>query len=294
MELLVTLKDVHILGKLAEKGVDGIIFGGIFSMKYAYSLEELKFINDFCKEKGIKRYISIDTFIMESDSQLLDNYLSYLAEENVDGIYFADLGVISHASKFGLEDRLIYDPITLLTNSRDIGFYLNKEIDCVISRELTLKEIVEIVKKYPYRLDMQIFGHLRMSYSKRKFLSNYFNEIEKDIDVNNKSNLTLVEETRNYKLPIKENKYGTSIYTDYILLMYDEFSYLKSLLKRAIIDSEFIPESVLLAFIRDAKRITTDNAEFLKFGFEQRFGELHNFSSGYLYQKTVDKKEDNE
>lgn len=293
MELLVTLTNKEILGKLVNKNIDGVIFGGLFSNKYNYSKDEIIEINNFCKENNLKRYISIDTFITEDKKVGLYEYLGFITKLNPDGIYFSDLAIAYAAKSFSIENKLIYDPVTLNTNSNDISFYLNKGIGVTLARELTLTEIVEILKKYPYALDMQIFGHLRMSYSKRKFLSNYFKEINIDKDIINKNNITLVEESRNYKLPIKETKYGTSIYTDYVFLMYEEFAYLKKLLKRGIIDTEFIDDETVIDLLRDARRISVDNAEYLKVPFEQKHPMYH-FTAGYLYQKTTDKKENNE
>ena len=293
MELLVTLKNKDILDRLVQMKVDGIVFGGPFSMKFDYSLDEIKEINENCLKHNIKRYIDIDTFISEFDLKKLSEYLEFLSNLDIDGIYFNDLAVINCASKFNLNNKLIYDTSTLMTNTNDISFYLEKGIDAVLARELTLDEIIEIVKIHPYKLDMQVFGYLRMSYSKRKFLSNYFKYINKDENIVNKDDLSLVEESRNYKLPIKETEYGTCIYTDYVLLMYEEIAYLSKLLKRGIINSEFIDNETLFDLIRDAKRLNTENSVFLKSTFIYKHPH-YRFSTGYLYQKTVNKKEENE
>lgn len=293
MELLISLNDINVLNRITNDLVDGVIFGCSFSMKYNYTNEEVLRINKECISKNLKRYISIDSFISESDLALLDAYMFFITVINPDGIYFSDLAVVDVAKRYGLDNRLIYDPVTLMTNFRDIGFYLDKGIDVCLARELTLEEITEIIKKYPYKLDMQVFGHLRMSYSKRKFLTNYFNEINKEIDYLDKDNISLVEESRNYKLPVKETKYGTNIYTDYVLLMYEEFVYLRSLCKRVIVDNEFISNDVLFDVLRDFRRLNENNAEFLKESLIQRYPD-YSFATGYLYQKTVNRKEENE
>ena len=74
---------------------------------------------------------------------------------------------------------------------------------------------------------MQVFGHLKMSYSRRKFLGNYFKHIGSDVDLTNKRDVLLVEENRDYSLPIIEDRYGTRIYTDYIFLMHERDFVLK-------------------------------------------------------------------
>lgn len=293
MELLVSLKNMNLLEKLYPYEIDGIVFGSKFSNLYHYSYDEIKEICLKCDEHNLKKYISIDSFINENDIDALKEYLKFISTLFVDGIYFNDLAVIEVAKIYGISHKLIYDSSTLSTNINDIGFYIKRGMGVVLARELTLQEISEIVKEYPYRLDMQIFGHLRMSYSKRKFLTNYFNEIKKEVNFLNADNFTLEEESRNYKLPIIETEYGTSIYTDYIFLMYEEFPYLSKILRRGIINSEFMDDDLLFDLLKDIKRVNIDNAEFLT----NAYTNIHykdNFSNGYLYQKTVDKKQDDE
>ena len=155
---------------------------------------------------------------------------------------------------------------------------------------VTLEEVKEIVKNLSGRVNMQIFGHLRMSYSKRNFLSNYFRQIGKDYDFKGKETLSLVEEQREYKMPIVEDEDGTYIYTDYVFEMFSEISELKNDLKRGIVDTLFIEDDALIAqVLRDYKRVSATNGKFIRDSF------LHNhpgnYSSGYLYQKTNISKE---
>lgn len=293
MEIVVTLKNINNLNKIRQSGADGIIYGGPFCLRFNYSIDELKIINNFCLTNNIKQYISIDSFIFEDDKVSLYEYFDLIKSFNVDGIYFSDLAIIEFAREYGLVDKLIYDPDTLLTNSLDIAFYLSKGIDCVLSRELTLEEVNKILTKLPRQIDMQVFGHLKMSYSKRKFLSNYFNHLNKDINVDGKRNLTLEEESRSYCLPIIEDKYGTRIYTDYILSMVEELVYLKDKIKRAIFDDTFIKENDLVFdVIKAARKVTRENIDFIIDDLNNKYPDI-NVSKGYLYNKTTLTKEEN-
>ena len=291
MELLVTLSSIDNLSKMALCEVDGLVFGGPFSLRFNYSLNDIQKISDYCLEYGIKRYISIDTFVLEEDKVSLYDYFDFLKMLNPDGIYFTDLGVVSVADD-SLKDKLIYDPDTLITNSLDARFYLKQGIGVVLSRELSLEEVLKIAQNNVGEVDMQIFGHLKMSYSRRKFLSNYFKHINKEYDVCGKRSLKLVEENRDYALPIIEDKYGTRIYTDYILLMYKEFLDLKDLLRRVIVDDTFInDENLVFDVIRDIKRLSYENCNFIKDNLINKYKD-ETFSNGYLYQKTVMNKEE--
>lgn len=284
MELLVTLRKIEDLDKI-KSVCDGFIVGSLFSCGYKHSFDDIRTINNYCKENKTKLYITIENFINEEERPTLISYMAFIRQLDVDGIYFHDLGVIEAAKTFNLEDKLIYDGQTVVCNSLDVAFYISKGFDgVVLARELTLDELDFIVTNNPQVCDVLVFGHQRMSYSKRKFLTNYFKEINKNYDFINSEKLTLVEEKRNYKLPIIEDKDGTRIYTDYIFEMYKEMPKLKQYIKRGIIDTLFIDINSIPTVVRDYKHITDENASFLFEGLNLHYPNI--YSTGYLYQKT--------
>ena len=216
MELLFTLRRLEPLEKLLPFA-DGIVTGRYFTTGYHLSLDEIRQASRFCKTFHKKFYIVMDDFISEDEKMLMYDYLDFIDSIDVDGIFFHDLGVYNAAKSYGMLSKLIYDGKTVLCNSLDSAFLLDQGIDSVMfSRELTFEEVKEIVKNLSGRVNMQIFGHLRMSYSKRNFLSNYFRQIGKDYDFKGKETLSLVEEQREYKMPIVEDEDGTYIYSDYV------------------------------------------------------------------------------
>lgn len=284
MELVVTLRKRELLEKIVPL-VDGIIVGSHFTSSYHYSVEDIRSIRDYCASRNRRFYVVMDDFISEDDLGLLDEYLSFIDGMNVDGIYFHDLGVIEAARKYGLVSKLIYDGKSVLCNSLDSAFFLKKGIDSVvISRELTFEEIMNIAKNITGKLDMQIFGHLRLSYSKRKFLKNYFREINKDYDYLDSETLRLVEEQRDYRLPIIENEHGTYIYSDYVFEMFNELPALRPYLKRGIIDTLFVDDDVIMEVCRDYRRVTEENKTYLRYNLIHSFPD--EYSSAYLYQRT--------
>ena len=285
MELLVTLRKIESLEKFLPM-VDGIITGQSFTTGYKMSKDDLRKARAYCQTLNKKFYIVIDNFITEDERMILLEYFSFIEELNPDGIYFHDLGIIDAAKSSNMANRLIYDGKTVLCNSLDAAFMLKNNIESVvISRELTLKEVSDIVTNLMGRVEMQIFGHLRMSYSRRRFLTNYFREINKDYDYLGKETLKLVEEQRDYAMPIVEDENGTYIYTDFILEMFEEVVKLRPFLRRGIIDTLFIEDDNLIAQVcRDYKRIDENNKQFVREAFLHNYP--GNYSKGYLYQKT--------
>ena len=166
------------------------------------------------------------------------------------------------------------------------AFILKQGIaSAVISRELTLSEVRHIVQNNPKRVDMQIFGHLRLSYSRRKFLTNYFRQIGKEYDYLNKDTLKLVEEKRDYALPVMEDDQGTMIYSDYLFEMVRELVELRKDLRAGIVDTLFMEdESLIVQICRDLARLTPENKEFIRNNLI--YNHPDNYSTGFLYQKT--------
>ena len=285
MELLVTLRKAEALEKILPFA-DGIVTGNHFTTGYHLSPEEISKAVKYCRKHGKKAYIVMDNFISEDEKMLMYDWLEFIDSLEVDGLYFHDLGIYSAARSSHLASKLIYDGKTVMCNSLDSAFLLDRGIDSImISRELTLEEVKEILKKHSGKIDMQIFGHLRLSYSKRHFLSNYFREIDKEYDCMGKESLSLIEEQREYRMPIVEDQNGTCIYTDYIFEMFNEIPDLRAHIKRGLVDSLFIEdENLICQVLRDYRRISAENCAFIKDSF------MHNhpgsYSSGYLYQKT--------
>lgn len=285
MELVVTLRNTNSIDRILSYA-DGVIVGSKFTTGFDYSLQDITSIYTYCKKHNCKVYIAIDDFIAEEELMDLNVYLEFISSLDVDGIYFHDFAVYDASLAFGIKDKLIYDGKTVLCNSLECAYYLGKGINgVVISRELTKKEVGTILSNCPGRIDMQIFGHLRLSYSKRKFISNYLKEIDLPYEINKEDNLYLVEEKRTYKMPVIEDESGTKIYSDFVFHMYDDLSKFKPYINRGIIDTLFLSDELAVQILRDMRKVSDENAYFLKERITNMFPNLK-FSSAYLYEKT--------
>lgn len=292
MELLATLSKINNIEKIIASNINGVIYGSIFSLDYDYTIEEFTKIAKVLDEYGIKKFVVIDQIISEDDKPALYHYTELISSMRFDGIYFHDFAVYEIACEYGLRSKLIYDGLCLMTNSIDPTFLLSKGIEgVVLARELTLNESKKILMNHPNKIDMQIFGRFKMSYSKRKFLSDYFNEIKKDYNPQIQNTLSIEEEKRNYHMPIREREFGTLIYTDYIFEMYEEFLELKEYINRAIVSDVLVDDEIFIKALRDYKRLTKDNIEFIK---SSLIDNLNNniLSKGYLYTPTNKEKID--
>ena len=286
MEIVCTLKPQTNLDKIIGLA-DGILCGSYFADRHYYALSKLKEIRKISKENGLKLYILMDTMIKEEDIDLLYEYLEFLNNLRVDGIFFADLAVLRAAEDLHMTNLLHYDPQTLICNSLDATFFLKNGLaGLVAAREVTYQELEKMLRFNPQKLDVYIFGHQKMASSARYFLRNYFKHIGKEIDLADREDLSIIETTRQEAYPILENHYGSKIYTDYIFCMYEEFLKLRENINCALVDDIFLPESLLIHVLKDLRNLDSHNVQGLLNRLKARYIKNH-FSTAYLYAPTT-------
>lgn len=181
---------------LKENGIDAILLGveglSIRSLQKV-SLEEVRLWKKECDRFEMKLYVNAMKFFMEDDLPFLRKSLDFFKEIQIEGIYFADEGVLLEAKKIGYEKVLIYQPETLMVNHLDVQFYLNQNIQAVsLAHELSLDEIQKIANE---KVEILIQGYYSILYSKRPLIKNYFDALGINEPYFNKR-LDLIEQTR--------------------------------------------------------------------------------------------------
>jgi len=164
-----------------------------------------------------RTYIEINGFIEESDLIGLEDWLKELLTYPIQGFYFADLAVLMILKSLNYQGETIYSPETILTNTLEIKTLLALVDRLVISKELTLEEIVKISKTFPQRIEMFGAGHLQMSVSRRPLLSSYLQEISVSKEVLNKTDYRIRELKRKEMMPILEEAKTFCVFTQDIL-----------------------------------------------------------------------------
>ena len=208
------------------------LFGlkGFSTYENQISLEEVK---------NKKIFLAIDKNIFNTDLKGLEKVLSQIDQYNILGILFYDLAVLSLSKKLNIKTPLIWSQDYLVTNYKTCNYYKNEGCSgAVIAPLITIDEIEEIAKNTDMDLFVPIFGYQEMALSKRYLVSNYFEYIgeENDKDIN-----YMIEKESVY--PIKEDKYGTKIYTKDILSGIRYINRLKKMgIKYIVLDDFLIDE----------------------------------------------------
>ncbi|MFV0255406.1 MAG: U32 family peptidase [Erysipelotrichaceae bacterium] len=251
-----------------------------------FTLEQ---IEDIIKNNSKEFWVVINKMVEEDDLAIIKETLIKLKQIGVKGIVYCSLAVYQLAKSLEMTDLLIYQADTLITNKKDAEVFkeLNKAV--IIAKELPIKDILNIVGDNYADFGMHIHGFLNMSYSKRKFLTNYFAYLNQDF--NNKGNYFLQEETRSLKMPILEEELGTSIYTGWILESLEYFKEINLKVKYLIIDSLFLSSSQLQATVAAYHCLIAGGS------LEQARGLLplvknHDYNTGYHNLKTKKTQEE--
>ncbi|XBT18378.1 MAG: peptidase U32 family protein [Candidatus Shikimatogenerans sp. Tduv] len=181
-----------------------------------FKLKDLKKISKICKKNNIKSYLTLNTIIYNHDIKLVKKIINY-SKNKINGIIASDNFVIQYAYKKKI--NVILSTQNNVTNIETIKFY-SKYIDTVVlSRELNLKqikEIIKMIKKYKIvnrknkKIKIEIFCHgsLCMAVSGKCYISLYNNNssANRGICKQNCRYEYLVKDKFNNEMSIK-NKY---------------------------------------------------------------------------------------
>ncbi len=246
MKLVVRIKNKNEIKHLAEIGANVFLLDtNDLTTKVIFPLDksQLISINQTINNLGKETYVLLNKMIHESDVALVKSWLLVFKDIDIDGIVINDFTIYVLAKELGIEDKIIYQPGTMNTNSFDVSYLENKIKGMTLSKEITLEEIIEMMKA-SNNIEYSLLGHgfIDMFYSKRKLISNYFihkNLVGRKVKYND--HFVIEEKTReNTFYPIYEDEMGTHIFRDKKLQSFDEVRKLKNQLSDLFIERIFM------------------------------------------------------
>ncbi len=172
-ELISPSGDFASLRAAIDAGADAIYFGlKEFSMRaFAknFSLKDIEKINKICKEKNIKKYITLNTIIYEDEIKKIEKILKKI-KNFIDAVICWDFAVIELCKKLKIPFHISTQ--ASISNSFSANFYKKLGAErIVVARELSLEKIKKISKN----IDVEAFCHGAMcvSISGRCFTSQF-------------------------------------------------------------------------------------------------------------------------
>jgi len=241
-ELLAPAGDLEKLKMAIIYGADAVYLGGEqFGLRKAsknFTNDEIEEGIKFAHERGKKVYVTMNIIPHNDDLIGLEEYSEKLYNMGVDGVIVSDPGIFSVINRTVPQLPIHLSTQASVTNYETIMFWYNLGIRrIVLARELSLKEIEEIIKRAPKDLEIETFVHGAMciSYSGRCLLSNYM--VGRDANRGDCAHpcrwkYYLMEEKRPGEyFPIVEGDKGTFIFNSKDLCM---IQYIPQLVKAGI------------------------------------------------------------
>lgn len=290
MKLIVTVHDQKMIEDLA-KFADGFIIGNeAFGTRLArsFSISEINQALNQMKSLGKLAFLNLNQMYTDAHILLLKAFLVKIDTQYLTGVIVADLGVIDLLKTLGLEQKAIYNPETLLTNSFDFNYLKSDHIyGAYVAKEITLSDIKEIGSKKAYHLFMVGHGHLNMFYSKRKLLHNYNDYINADVDYQDNYDLRIVEEKRSDSpYPVLEDKAGTHVFRSKVFSTLKFLNELSDIVDYLVIDTIFKDDVYALSVLKLYKHQSVLEDEIAD--IQKHYDEL--WDDGFLNVKTVYKR----
>lgn len=131
--------------------------------------------------------------------------------DNIKGIVFDDIGILNVLLEMKSSLTKILFLNHMNSNYESINTYLEFVDSVVVSTDITIPEIDEILNKVNKPVVLYTFGYMNIMYSRRTLITNYnryFLQNEKAV-----SDLEEIASHKRFK--IVENEYGTVVYTEH-------------------------------------------------------------------------------
>ena len=184
-ELMAPVGSYESLTAAARAGADSVYFGvEALNMRsnssQNFRLDDLEKIVAFCKEKGMKSYLTINIVLYDQDLSLMRSLVDAAAQVGVDAIIASDVAVMQYANLKGVEVHLSTQ--LNISNIEALRFYAQFADVVVLARELNLDQVKAIHQQIekenicgpggqPVRIEMFCHGALCMAVSGKCYLS---------------------------------------------------------------------------------------------------------------------------
>lgn len=223
-----------------EYGADEVYFAGkSMGMRAGgknFTSKDLENGIEYCHKHCKKSNITVNIVPHNDDLKGIEEYLKYLQKIGADALIVADPGVIEIVKQTISDMRIHLSTQANTTNYHTANFWYKQGVNrIVLARELSFKEIEEIVKNSPKDLEFETFVHGAMciSYSGRCLLSSFMTgrfSNKGDCAQACRWKYNLVEEKRPGEYyPIEENDEGTFIMNSKDMCMVEHLQKFKDL-----------------------------------------------------------------
>ncbi|MBT1072146.1 peptidase U32 family protein [Pelotalea chapellei] len=175
-ELLAPAGNMEKLKTAIHYGADAVYLGGrafgLRNLADNFSVPEMAIALNYCHERGVKVYLTVNSYPHNDALERLEQYLREVAPLPFDAYIVADPGVIDLVREISPERQLHLSTQANTINWRSARFWKRQGVSRVnLARETTLEAIIETVTRSGIETEVFVHGALCISYSGRCLLS---------------------------------------------------------------------------------------------------------------------------
>ena len=184
-ELMAPVGSWESLVAAQQGGADAIYFGiENLNMRSKssvnFSIDDLHTIAQWCAERGIKTYLTVNTIIYDEDIDYMHRIVDAARDAHISAIIASDMATILYARSIGVEVHISTQ--VNVSNSEAVRYYAQWADVMVLARELNLDQVARIHDNItasdvcgphgdPVRLEMFCHGALCMAVSGKCYMS---------------------------------------------------------------------------------------------------------------------------
>ncbi|MDD2518919.1 MAG: U32 family peptidase [Bacilli bacterium] len=253
-----------------------------------YKLNEVEEIVTFLKNNNKQIFVSLNMNIRNENLELLESTMQKLNDMDIDGILYYDMAVLNLWKKHQFKYDLVWAQEHFATNYDTCNYYNSLGIKYgLLSTEITLDEVKDIVKNTNMLLILPVFGYLPMFTSFRHLVNNYLDYFD-----HQKSGNNYYMEKEGKKYPLIDDNNGTFVYSGNIINGLAETIQLKEVgLDYILLNSFLIDDQKFEKIVEMFNTLDKDNVDELDNEIFDMFG---NVDKGFLYKETVYKVKKND
>lgn len=271
------------------KDADGLILSlkdySVQSVNY-YTLDEIKKIKE--NNPTLEIFVNLNKNFANSEIESLKEILLKIDELQVNGILFYDVAVLKLKKELNIKTDLVWASSYMVNNYKTCDYYYNKGVKyALISKEITLDEIKEIIKYSSITSMVEVVGLPSVAFSKRKLITNFYSDLKKE----SKDKIIVGEKVTNENYIVTENQDGTNFFLDKLV---NGTSIIKDLYLancNYVVFREYgIESDTFYELIKDTKVYINNNCEDEE--YIRKYEKLGDFTN-FFFKKTIYKVKKN-
>ena len=244
----------------------------------SFTVDEIKDI--VLKYPQLEIFVKMDKNLFNEEIEEVRKCLTELNDIPIRGVFFYDLALLELKHELSLSFDLVWSQTHMVTNYRTCDYYYQKGVSyALLSKEITLDEIVEISKESSVQTIVEVVSLPSVGFSRRKLVHNYYEYYQEQ----GTSSLTVLEKVTNKKYLVREEENGTGFLLDEVL---NGTSVISSLYQAGV-DYVLFREEGIPAFLE----LICDTKKYISLGcsdtsYVEKYKKLGD-NTGFFFKKTI-------